>query len=312
MKFRTEIKLSLGKLSLSHFDKVQMLGSCFVENISTKLLDSAFVVDVNPFGIMYNPLSIARGLERLLDIQKMNGNDLFFSEGVYHSFLHHSRFSGTEKTMVLETMNKQIQSSSIFLREASCLIITFGTANVYRLQSSGEVVSNCHKLPAKLFREERLSIDEITKEWIFLLEKLKAVNPCLRILFTVSPIRHWKDGAHENQLNKSTLLLAVNELVKSYSDCHYFPSYEIMMDDLRDYRFYAEDMIHPNQQAIHYIWEKFGEAYFDTNTQSCIKEWERIQRQLNHRPFNSDSKENKAFWLKAKEQESDFLKRYRR
>jgi hypothetical protein len=287
MKFRTEIPISPAGFSLSHSDKIEMLGSCFVENISAKLLASHFQVDVNPFGVLYNPFSIANGLSDLINGQTYMAKDLFYQDGAYHSFSHHSRFSGTDEAVVTEQINSRIQQSSDFLKEASVLIITFGTANTYRLLSSGKVVSNCHKLPASLFREERLSVQAIGEKWNDLINRLQSFNPQLKILFTVSPIRHWKDGAHENQLNKATLLLAVNELVKVHDSCYYFPSYEIMMDDLRDYRFYAEDMIHPNQQAINYIWEKFGDTFFDKKTLELIKEYEKVQKQLHHRTIIS-------------------------
>jgi hypothetical protein len=209
--------------------------------------------------------------------------DLFFHQGAYHSFSHHSRFSGTDESLVLEQINSRIRSSSEFLKKATLLIITFGTANTFRLVSSGAVVSNCHKLPAKLFLEERLSVAAIVEQWSERMDQLQTFNPQLNILFTVSPIRHLKNGAHENQLNKATLLLAVEALLKTHPNASYFPSYEIMLDDLRDYRFYADDLIHPNQQAIDYIWEKFSDAFFDKKTAALIKEYEKEQKALNHR-----------------------------
>jgi hypothetical protein len=283
MKFRTEIIIPPAEFRISHQDKLLMMGSCFVENISVKMLQSGFTADVNPFGIVYNPASLAGGLYDLINRKMYTENQLFSHEGAYHSFSHHSRFSGKDKTSVLQQINFRINQSSAFLKEAAILIITFGTANTYRLLSSEKIVSNCHKLPAKLFQEERLTVGQITEEWNKLIGRLQEFNPQVKILFTVSPIRHWKDGANENQLNKATLLLAVDELIKQNRPCYYFPSYEIMIDDLRDYRFYAEDMIHPNQQAINYIWEKFGDSYFDKKTIELIKEHEKAQKALNHR-----------------------------
>jgi hypothetical protein len=206
-------------------------------------------------------------------------------EGIYHSFSHHSRFSGRDEAMVLEKINAAIQTGNRFLKESSCLIITFGTAQIYRLISSGKVVANCHKLPAKVFREERCSMEQITALWNPLIRALHELNPSLKILFTVSPIRYWKNGAHENQLNKAILLLAVNQLVQENTSCFYFPAYEIMMDDLRDYRFYSDDLIHPNPQAIDYIWEKFGATFFDAKTMEAIKIYEKQQRAEKHRPL---------------------------
>jgi hypothetical protein len=283
MKFRTEITLPPAGFSITHQDKILMMGSCFVENMSTKMIQAGFSVHVNPFGIVYNPASLANGLRDLIHYKNYTEQDLFLHQGIYHSFAHHSRFSGTDRQTVLDKINGSISDASDFLRQATVLVITFGTAQAYRLLSSGEVVSNCHKLPAQMFKEERLSIPQITQLWGDLIQYLQTVNPDMKILFTVSPIRHWKNGASENQLNKATLLLAVDELIKSHAGCYYFPSYEIMLDDLRDYRFYADDLIHPNSQAIEYIWDKFGEAYFDKKTTELIREQEKRQKALNHR-----------------------------
>jgi lysophospholipase L1-like esterase len=204
-------------------------------------------------------------------------------EGVYHSFSHHSRFSGTDKAAVLEKINTRLADSSGFLRQAKLLIITFGTASVYRLASTGKVVSNCHKLPAREFEEERLTVEQITEQWNNLIRDIRTINPNLKILFTVSPIRHWKNGANANQLSKAVLLLAVDEIIQSNPQCFYFPAYEIVLDDLRDYRFYADDLIHPNSQAIDYIWGKFCDAYFDLSTVKLIREYEKEQKAMNHR-----------------------------
>jgi lysophospholipase L1-like esterase len=285
MKFRTEIIIPPAGFHLSHQDKLLMMGSCFVENSSVKMLQSGFTADVNPFGIVYNPASLAGGLQDLINRKTYTEKDLFLHEGIYHSFSHHSRFSGTTIKTVLEKINARITFSSEFLRQATVLIITFGTANAYRLVSSGEVVSNCHKLPAQVFDEKRLTVPQITEQWNKLIQQLQTLNPHLKILFTVSPIRHWKDGANANQLNKATLLLAIHELTSTNPQCYYFPSYEIMLDDLRDYRFYADDLIHPNSQAMDYIWEKFGDAYFDNKTREIIREYEKKQKTLNHRPL---------------------------
>jgi hypothetical protein len=308
MKFRTEITLSPVEFQLSHPDKIMMAGSCFIENISLPMAQAGFSTDVNPFGILYNPVSIAQSLSDLIENKIYTPEALFLHQGVYFSLAHHSRFSGTNKEQVLEQINTRIKQSSGFLKEARLLILTFGTATVYRLLSSGEIVSNCHKLPSGLFREERLPVGRIVRLWDELIKRLQTINPELHILFTVSPVRHWKNGIHENQLNKASLLLAVNELVKENERCYYFPSYEIMMDDLRDYRFYADDMIHPNRQAIDYIWEKFSQAYFAPATRIVIKEWESIQQALNHRPFHPESEEYRAFKEKTEKRKEAFLK----
>lgn len=275
---------------LSHACGIALQGSCFAESIASRLADAGFSIDANPFGIAYNPLSLAQNLDQVLDNKVYQPNDLFKDQELYHSFSHHSRFSGVNPDAVLEKINSRIASASAFLRTAKRIIFTFGTAYVYRLQSTGEIVSNCHKLPARHFAYERSTIDEIVEKWNRLLLRLKTFHPDLAVLFTVSPIRHWKNGAHENQLSKSILLLAVDELIRNHSHCCYFPAYEILLDDLRDYRFYAEDLLHPSSQAIDYVWEKFKEAWMDRETLQKAREYEKIQKSLNHVPLHRELK----------------------
>jgi hypothetical protein len=286
MNFRTEISVPANDFKITHDCKIAMMGSCFAENMASEFLNAGFSVDVNPFGIAYNPSSLAQNLNRLSDNKPFVAEELFRDNDLYHSFSHHSRFSGSNSDEVLSKINSGMNRSLDFLRTADLLIITFGTAFVYRLQSTGEVVSNCHKLPAKLFTYQRLTIENIVEEWNDLIARLQTLNPSLRILFTVSPIRHWKDGAHGNQLSKSILLLSVEELLRNHSRCFYFPAYEIVLDDLRDYRFYAEDMLHPSSQAIDYVWEKFTEAWFDGETLKKAREFEKLHRSMNHVPLS--------------------------
>ena len=295
MKLRTEIFVPPSNFKISHACKIAMQGSCFAENMASKFLNAGFSIDLNPFGIAYNPLSLSQNLNRLLNNKRFHIEDLFKDEDIYHSFLHHSRFSGPDPDEVLEKINFRMEQSLDFLQTAGLLIITFGTAFVYRLQSTGNVVSNCHKLPAKLFTYNRLTIEMIVQEWNDLIVRLQTLYPSLQILFTVSPVRHWKDGAHENQLSKSILLLSVEELLRNHSHCFYFPSYEIMMDDLRDYRFYAEDMLHPSPQAIDYVWEKFSEAWFDNETIEKAHAFEKIHQSLNHIPLQPESEAYRQF-----------------
>jgi len=299
MKFRTEIALQSSDFKISHACKIAMQGSCFAENMASKFLNAGFSIDLNPFGIAYNPLSLSQNLNRLLDNKHYLADELFKDNDIYHSFSHHSRFSGTNLNEVLSKINSRIEQSSAFLQKADLLIITFGTAYVYRLQSNGNIVSNCHKLPAKFFTYKRLTIEEIVQEWADLIVRLQTFNPSLRILFTVSPIRHWKDGAHENQLSKSILLLFIDELLRNHSHCFYFPAYEILLDDLRDYRFYTEDMLHPSSQAINYVWEKFSEVWFDNETLKKAHEFEKIYQSLNHIPFQPESEAYRQFREKA-------------
>jgi hypothetical protein len=298
MKFRTELSVPSGDFKISHSDTIAMMGSCFVENISAKMSGAGFNIDANPFGVVYNPLSLSQNLNRLMDGKLYTENEIFRDKDLFHSFSHHSRFSGTNLLETLDKINSRLKYSSAFLRKSRLLVITFGTAFVYRLRATGTVVSNCHKLPAHLFIHERIGMDDIVTEWNYLVENLKRHAPGIKILFTVSPLRYLKDGFHENQLSKATLLLAIEKIIHENPDTYYFPSYEILMDDLRDYRFYAEDLIHPSLQAIDYIWEKFSEAYFDEGTRKIAREFESIERALNHKPFYPESEEYKRFMKK--------------
>ncbi|MDR1610029.1 MAG: GSCFA domain-containing protein [Candidatus Symbiothrix sp.] len=306
MKFRTELFVPPGDFKISHSDSVLMMGSCFVENISAKMSGAGFNIDANPFGAVYNPLSLSLNLNRLMDGKPYAGSELFRDKDLFHSFAHHSRFSGTNLSETLEKINLRLEHSSAFLRKSTLLVITFGTSFVYRLQETGAVISNCHKLPAHLFIHERMCLDDIVTEWNNLIGRLKKFAPGIKILFTVSPLRYLKDGFHENQLSKATLLLAIEKLIRETPDAYYFPSYEIVMDDLRDYRFYAEDLIHPSSQAIDYIWEKFSDAYFDEETQKIVREFESIERALNHKPFYPESEEYKSFIKKIEERKNKY------
>ena len=299
MKFRTEISVPPSDFRISHACTIAMQGSCFAENMASKFTDAGFSIDINPFGIAYNPLSLSQNLNRLLDNKPYSADELFKDNYIYHSFSHHSRFSGANPDEVLARINSRLEQSSAFLGTANLLIITFGTAYVYRLQSTGRVVSNCHKQPDKLFSYKRLTVEEIVEQWNNLIIRLQTINSSLRILFTVSPIRHWKDGAHENQLSKSILLLSVEKLLRNHSHCYYFPAYELLLDDLRDYRYYAEDMLHPSSQAVDYIWEKFTDTYFDEDTVKKSKAFEKIRQSLNHIPFQPESETYRQFREKA-------------
>lgn len=300
MAFRTQVVIDQPPFDLSYQDKVLLLGSCFAENMGNKLESNKFDVDVNPFGTLYNPLSIERSLQLLIKSVTFSSSDLFKQDGAFHSFTHHSRFSAVSAARTLQTINNRMQRSSEQLTQATRLIITFGTAYVYCLKTNGEVVANCHKLPERCFNRKRLSVEEIVASWRSLLSALWRQNPTLNVVFTVSPIRHWKDGAQANQISKAILLLAVETLAKAYPhQVSYFPAYEIMMDELRDYRFYADDMLHPSSLAIEYIWERFLDLYLSKQTRSTLKEWEEINKAIRHQPFQSDSEKYRLFILQT-------------
>lgn len=296
MELYTRISIPRPTYTFSYEESIVLLGSCFAENIGKRLDDSKFNVEINPFGTLYNPASIAKSIRRLLNPRPFTDNDLFLHEGVYHSWMHHSRFSSSSATECLENINSRLTDSSERLRKAGTLIITLGTASIYRLKSTEKVVANCHKLPEKLFVREMMSVQAIVAELSGLFVSVWKQHPTLKILFTVSPIRHWKDGAHGNQLSKATLLLAANELQEKFPEqITYFPAYELMMDELRDYRFYADDMLHPSALAIDYIWQRFTENFLSAETQVILKEWSEIQKAINHKPFQPDSEAYKQF-----------------
>jgi hypothetical protein len=281
--------------------KNMFLGSCFTENVGKKMKDLKYDVDINPFGILYNPVSVANGIYILLEGKRFSEHDLVQHNGLWHSFYHHSRFSSSDVNQTLNNINTRIEASSQFLKKADFLFITFGTAWVYKYTETGKTVSNCHKIPSRNFDRVRLSVDEIYKIYMTMLEKLWEINPAVRVVFTVSPVRHWKDGAVGNQRSKAVLLLAIDEIIRNTSKkTAYFPSYEFVMDELRDYRFYAEDMIHISDVAVNYIWEKFEMSLIEPGSISVSKEINRIQAAANHIPFNKFTIEHLKFLKEQK------------
>lgn len=296
MEFYTQLTYPKPLFQFSYQDPILLLGSCFVENIGTRMTDLKFQTDVNPFGTLYNPASISHAIRRLIEPEPYREKDLFSANGLFHSFDHHSRFSALSVETCLDQINTRLDASACFFRRCRRLIITWGTSWVYRLKETGAIVGNCHKLPERSFVRQRLSVSDIVDDWKVLLGELLHINPELKILFTVSPIRHWKDGAHGNQLSKATLLLAIDELNQLFPEqTAYFPSYEIMMDELRDYRFYADDMLHPSTTAIEYIWERFTGSMLSPDSLSILKEWKDIQKAINHKPFQPESEAYKRF-----------------
>ena len=296
MTFFSRIELPKSLIDISYHDLNMLFGSCFAENIGNKFIEHRFRTDLNPFGILYNPESITISIRRLLENRRWENEELFVHEGIYHSFGHHSNFSDLSKEACLHKINERIAISACNIQKTKNLFITWGTAYVYRLKETGQVVANCHKLPAKLFIRERLSIQYIVKKWEDLLSALFAMNKELMLFLTVSPVRYWQDGVHENQLSKSILLLAVEQLQARFPGrIVYFPAYELMMDELRDYRFYAEDFCHPSDTAIRYIWERFTDTYMNEQTRQLMIEVDQINTALKHTPLNKESDSYKQF-----------------
>ena len=294
-EFRTVVTMPKAIGKISYDSSMLFFGSCFSENIGERFVERRFNATINPFGILYNPSSVKQSLDILIEKKVFDDSVLFEHKGLWHSFYHHSRFSSIDKQEVLEKINEQIASGHKRLIEADYLFITFGTSWVYEHINDKLVVANCHKLPSATFNRYRLTVEEIVNSYDELIVRLKEFNPGLKIVFTVSPVRHWKDGAHGNQLSKSVLLLAIDFLARRFENVEYFPAYELVIDDLRDYRFYDEDMLHPNNQAVDYIWKKLSETYFETSASDYVKVIEKVLRARNHRPFNSATEEYRRF-----------------
>ena len=282
MNFRTQVELPEKEVKICHSERIMLWGSCFVENIGKLLQENKFRCVVNPLGILYNPISIAESLQQVLAKKVYEEKDLFQSGGMWHSWMHHSDFSSSSLGNCLKRINGNMSMTAETLSDTDWLVVTWGTAYVYYLQQTRSIVGNCHKQSEKLFVRKRLEVDEIVEVWKRLLGDLRTFRPQLKVLFTVSPIRHAKDGMHGNQLSKSVLLLAIDELCKTCSDCYYFPSYEIMMDELRDYRFYAEDMVHPSSLAVKYIFEKFRQSHISSEAVKQMQENLRLTKAENH------------------------------
>ena len=293
MKFRTEIEVKPLAEGMSHSAKIFALGSCFAENISERLAKAKFSVTTNPFGVLFNPFSIANALERLDEMRAFAVCDIKAGRDAFFSFDAHSSLDGKTHTEIFGNLNRAVAQGSKALRESNWVILTFGTAWVY--EKDGRVVANCHKQPASEFTRRRLSVAEIVERYEPLFE---GVLRDKRVILTVSPVRHVGDGLQENSVSKATLRLAVEELVAKFENAYYFPSYEILIDDLRDYRYYGEDLAHPSKMAVDYVWERFCEAMLSHEAQEMLPQIAQIVSAAEHRPFNPDSDSHKAFCRK--------------
>jgi hypothetical protein len=302
MNFTTPVNIKPNK-TIDHNSRIVMLGSCFAENIGKKLIDCGFNVVMNPMGILYNPISIFSTLSRIIEGREFTENELFQHNGLWASFMHHGSFSHSDKSEALRLMNEKLHEGHKQLKNATHLIITFGSAEVY--EHNGLVVSNCHKLPSREFTHRLLSIDEIITSSI----SLSSLNSQLSTIFTISPVRYLGNGAHHGQINKATLLLATEQLCQT-TGAKYFPSYEIMMDELRDYRYYAADMIHPSEIAVEYIFERFTATYLTEEAIRTAEEVLKIKKSLSHRPLHPDSDEYIKFKKKLSQQIDAIVKKY--
>lgn len=293
--FRTEIKIPKSDIRINHENNIFLLGSCFSENIGQKLINSGFNAEINSFGVLYNPISISNSLNLITRKLHLQNDDIIFHENLWKSFYHHSSFNCLTENELITNISEKITFAESYLKTTDYLIITLGTSWVYRYKKTNKIVSNCHKIPANEFTHELLSVENISEVFSNLINHLINYNSNIKIIFSVSPIRHLKDGFFENQISKSTLHLAINSLIKNFSCVSYFPAYEIFMDDLRDYRFYADDMLHPSQSGINYVWKKFTESLMDKSTIELIYEVEKINQSLSHRVINKNTDVYKHF-----------------
>ncbi|WP_312077154.1 GSCFA domain-containing protein [Chryseobacterium sp.] len=302
MKFRTEVNINDSQKKIQVEDKIFSIGSCFASEMSDLLAKGQLQTINNPFGTIFNPFSINSSVKKLHNADFYKEDDLITFNDEYISLDHHTSFDTRYIHKTLDKINAEIEKGNSFLQNSNWIIITYGTSFIYEFVPKQKLVANCHKIPQKFFEKRLLSHTELTDSIQETILSLRDIcKDDVQIMFTVSPVRHTKDGMTENMLSKSKLITAVHEVISMFENCHYLPVYEILMDDLRDYRFYKEDMIHPNGQAVHYIFEKFGEAYFSDETKDFIKENFKIIKALEHK--TSDEKDPKFIEFKEKLQE---------
>ncbi|WP_396633453.1 GSCFA domain-containing protein [Maribacter sp. R86514] len=293
MNLLTQIPLTKSENPIDYSSQLLLLGSCFSENIGAKLEYFKFQGLQNPFGILFHPLAIEKLIQKSVYQEVVTEKDVFHANEQWHSFYAHSVLSNPSKEKIIDNLNEAVQNTTAQLKKASHIIITLGTAWVYRNNASEKVVANCHKVPQANFTKELLNVDDVKESLERTIKMVRSINPAAQCIFTVSPVRHLKDGFVENQLSKAHLISAIHKVLNE--GISYFPSYEIMMDELRDYRFYAKDMIHPNEVAVDYIWGKFKSVWVDESMATVMKNVDEIQRGLKHRPFNPVGEAHQKF-----------------
>lgn len=289
MNFHLSFPIKKLTNEINYSDKLFFMGSCFAESIGTLTQQYKFNSIINPHGILYNPASIKTALIRYTTNTQVNADELFYANDCWNSWEHHSRYSNPEKTTCINTINEHISNAHEQLKKTEWLFITFGSAFVYQLNNTNKYVGNCHKVPQKEFTKTLLTINEITSEYSLLIKQLNAINKNLKIVFTVSPVRYVRDGVIENTLSKARLIEATHAIVANHNNALYFPAYELMMDDLRDYRFYKTDLVHPTEQAIEYIFEKLVETTFSNESKLTLEKVKDIMKATQHRAFNNNS-----------------------
>ena len=297
--FRTELNIVPVKNKIRLKDKIFSIGSCFAVNTGQKMKEFKFDVLVNPFGTVFNPVSAFRAIAMGFYTEPLDEASYIKSQGIYLHFDLHSDISALTRKELREKFERERQRAKKFLQDAGVVMITLGTAMVYEWKTTGRIVANCHKVPAGEFRKRLLTVKEIVDGFGVIHRMFAKHNPYARFVLSVSPVRHIRDGFTANSLSKSILRLAASRIVSGFAGVTYFPSFEIMMDDLRDYRFYERDMLHPSEVAVDYIWEKFKTAYFDEETLNFCAEWGKVLKDIAHRPFHPESDEHRQFLKKA-------------
>jgi hypothetical protein len=293
--FRTDVRITPSSYPITLKTPILTAGSCFADAIGQRLEQNKFHTLTNPLGVIYNPHSIHRTLRYAIH-NELAAQHLYVQyQDVHLNYDFHSRFSSTKKRQLVDQLTNTIGSVHYFLKDTRWILITYGTAWVYNRVDTGEVVANCHKMPANLFRKNLMSEESVLRSFETFYNDLKSYNPNVRIILTVSPVRHTKDTLELNSVGKSVLRVACHSITQKFEDAEYFPAYEMMMDDLRDYRFYKSDLIHPTEVAEDYIWEKFAERYFDVATKNFITEWQSVRQALQHKPFHPQSEQHQQF-----------------
>lgn len=295
MKLQTQLPLEIQSPAIDYKSKLVLLGSCFAENMAEKFSYYKFQNEVNPFGVLFHPVAILDLLTRAHQNTVYTEKDVFFSNGSWQSFHAHSILNSTSKTDILDSLNTALKSTQNQLEHASHVILTFGTAWVYEHKQSKTKVANCHKQPQREFDKSILSVDQLQDTFKSIVSILTSFNPKVTVVFSISPVRHLKDGFIENNQSKAHLISALHAVINTSKNTYYFPSYELLMDELRDYRFYKQDMVHPNQIAIDYIWEKFQSIWINPEVNSIMQEVNQLQKGLTHKPFNPMSPEHADF-----------------
>ncbi|WP_136465824.1 GSCFA domain-containing protein [Flagellimonas onchidii] len=311
MKLQTIVSIEKSSVPIDYGSRILLLGSCFVENIGRKLEYFKFQTTQNPFGILFHPLAIENLVERAVTNQIYKKEEIFEHAGIWHCFDTHSDVSAESENELLEKLNQGLEKTREALENATHIIITLGTAWVYRNNETKKIVANCHKVPQREFSKELLIVEKIRSSLEKMINLITSVNQKTQIVFTISPVRHLKDGFVENQRSKAHLISSVYKTTSNFVPLtSYFPSYEIMMDELRDYRFYGKDMVHPNNLAIDYIWEKFTSTWISPKSCPIMVEVDQLQKGLLHRPFNPNSEEHQKFKTSLETKIERFQEKY--